>query len=803
MEAVRPQPRDGADSTVATIASRFTGGSQPIPEAAHIARVSAAIVSDKDAAKDASAAHHAFRGSGDDVMSEHLRWQRLEAYARRRAEQEARENLTRYRGSHALALAYTRASLGLPLSDDEVRLLGSAQGELGLDLGFTAESIERERATALALYAQQRSSQEAMEAGAAAHARPPLPPRGPDHVRSPTATAAAEAAAAEAAQREAGEAMSHARAVLDAEAEEVMSLITAIVRDAGAPLSLAEVSSAIHDRTHHFWGQQWEPRHGSLLHFVRSHLTPGVHVLTHNRWLSLAGMPPMPPVPQAPAQGSSVAVGSAGYASAGSQAPLGSAPSSTGTMGALVPHAHSQPQPMVVVPAMMTGMGAPYQQQQQQSMYGGYAAAGDAYGGSYQGYGGQAGAYGAGVSQQQQQQWEWSQWEQQQRQPTSTTSGWSDPFALQQQQQQYGGGTASFNPFDEGQAPAATLTQSRGPSTSISGSEAWEGAGGSEREAALVGRRTLKTLMQVETNMEVNEVPARAGRGTSGIHTRVPSRTEARVPAPVMSMSVLPSAPAYNQQHQYQQQRQQSYQYYGGAGASDELAGAPLHGYALTPPPGTVLVPVVPSAGMVVPGASGVVVSGGRQSGTTSSTITTTTTTSSSSAGRYRGVAGGGTTALTDLRSHTGGGVAGGSGNFEREAERLASSLASRTGSLTEGDESLTWTDFDALFRPILQHGVTLIKHGRSGAPKARRMWFSASFARLMWASDSLMSSERSIPMAEVHTIVYGVGTDNLRSRRARGMLIPAGPGGDEVRAPDGAPGSVQVDCLSRYFPLF
>jgi hypothetical protein len=76
---------------------------------------------------DAKQTHYQYRGKGDDILSEHLLSQRLEALARRRAELEAADFLHRYTGIHAnafaLLLSLSRARLGtyhLPcLPDDD------------------------------------------------------------------------------------------------------------------------------------------------------------------------------------------------------------------------------------------------------------------------------------------------------------------------------------------------------------------------------------------------------------------------------------------------------------------------------------------------------------------------------------------------------------------------------------------------------------------------------------------------------------------------------------------------------------
>lgn len=92
-----------------------------------------------------------------------------------------------------------------------------------------------------------------------------------------------------------------------------------------------------------------------------------------------------------------------------------------------------------------------------------------------------------------------------------------------------------------------------------------------------------------------------------------------------------------------------------------------------------------------------------------------------------------------------------------------------------DGDEALTWQDFDILFRPILIHGFVLIKHGRSGEPKRRRFWMTNSLNRLYWDTNKIMElvrhGQRHINMADVNNIVDGIGTDLMRKKVARGEL--------------------------------
>ena len=241
------------------------------------------------------------------MLSEFERLRRLEAEAQRRAEQEARDNLNRWNGSKALILAYARAKLGLPISEAEAQLLADNAASLELDLNFTAESIERERALALVAWNSNASQQAAAAStsaggggsastpdsaasssggatgtslGAAARPLPSLPPRRPDHIVSASSLS------------QPGEVDQ-----LEAEAAGLMALITDILRASATGLSLPDLSAAIHARTGKRWGSAYEGAHGTLLSFIRKNGTPGYHIITQNRFLSLPGQP-LPPPPE-------------------------------------------------------------------------------------------------------------------------------------------------------------------------------------------------------------------------------------------------------------------------------------------------------------------------------------------------------------------------------------------------------------------------------------------------------------------------------------------------------------------------
>ena len=335
MEAQRP-PRAGPASVpaeaggVAAIASRFTGASLPTTHQAHLSAVEAAKRVQDEAAAAAATALHDWRADGEEALSRHLLLQRLEAYASRAAEREARDDLARFHGSGALALAWVRASLGLSVADDAVDALAHS----GLPLEFTAESIDAARARAF-------------EADGAPPPPPPPPPLArplPLPPPPPPRPSGDDTSAADAA------------AVREAEASELMGLFAELVARHGAPLELGELSVKLHEQTRLFWGSAWEPRHGSLLAFVRAHL-PRHHelVLTQNRWLSLAGMPPVPPPPRAPpAAAAASASGSAGDPGGGGGGGGGALALHSSSLSSSASHA------LVPVPPPWAGPSAAY-----------------------------------------------------------------------------------------------------------------------------------------------------------------------------------------------------------------------------------------------------------------------------------------------------------------------------------------------------------------------------------------------------------------------------------------------------------
>lgn len=118
----------------------------------------------------------------------------------------------------------------------------------------------------------------------------------------------------------------------------------------------------------------------------------------------------------------------------------------------------------------------------------------------------------------------------------------------------------------------------------------------------------------------------------------------------------------------------------------------------------------------------------------------------------------------------------GANGSSRWDVETLAQRAVQR--GLCDGDDALTWQDFDILFRPILA-GFKLWKHGRSGPAKHHRFWMNASLTRLHWDTtklvDLMRTGERHVDMADVVSLVDGVGTDLLRKKLGRGEISTAG----------------------------
>lgn len=381
MEPSRAQqpPADSEGATVSQIASRFAGPSTAQPLEVFLS----AAASDEERARahaaQARALQHKYRGRGD-ALSEHLRQQRLEAMALRRAEQEARANLARYRGSHALALAHQRAKLGLALTNEQRAMLSAAQ----LQISFSAAEVEAEREKALEeAEAELAGYSEAPSAGGdtAAHALSaapmPMPPlsaltaglsgmqlgggdmggaeagqgdgsgsgyhplstsgaAGGNPFASPLAARGVRplpgppglgsgsgsglqsevvgqisaGGAAWPADEPAGTvqtpqpdvnvavgAVDAQVSARDVEAAALLRLITSILQEAGRAMTLPELSTAIASRTGRRWGADMEPVHGPLLHFMRERGTPGYHILSWSKYVSLAGMPIPEPSP--------------------------------------------------------------------------------------------------------------------------------------------------------------------------------------------------------------------------------------------------------------------------------------------------------------------------------------------------------------------------------------------------------------------------------------------------------------------------------------------------------------------------
>ncbi len=84
---------------------------------------------------------------------------------------------------------------------------------------------------------------------------------------------------------------------------------------------------------------------------------------------------------------------------------------------------------------------------------------------------------------------------------------------------------------------------------------------------------------------------------------------------------------------------------------------------------------------------------------------------------------------------------------------------------------------------PLLTKGITVIKHGRRGAPKRRLIFCDEDCSRLYWASDRKRSNLSSLALADITEVREGtapdpdypgqVGTITLRRRRMSVSLSP------------------------------
>jgi hypothetical protein len=76
----------------------------------------------------------------------------------------------------------------------------------------------------------------------------------------------------------------------------------------------------------------------------------------------------------------------------------------------------------------------------------------------------------------------------------------------------------------------------------------------------------------------------------------------------------------------------------------------------------------------------------------------------------------------------------------------------------------------------MLVHGFQIVKHGRSGKPKARLMWLSDDLTELLWRTDRVLDrlvgdGQRGIPMIHVVGVTAGTQTQLLAARVALGRI--------------------------------
>jgi hypothetical protein len=662
----------------------------------------------------------------------------------RLAEAEALAHLHRYRGYGGLALikALERRRLGIPTTDRDAELIRNAEAA-GFQVEWSAADVSRAR-------------EEAMGGGS-----------GGGSTSSPTtATTVTTSSARGGSSNASGDSGAALTDDLADEASSLLTLLVSLVEGAGKPLTLGELSAGLAEQTGASWGSHWELRHGPLLHFLRARASPpgggGYLVLTRNKYLGLEGMPvPAPPTPTAAA------------------APLSTTTTTTSSFGALhalarpgggVPNMHdldSSVPPMLQRSTTAPGGGAVWQSSSSSSSHHPHSASSSLADGPM-----------AAMT------------------TTSTTAASrrhslsypSDPF---------------FDPWaaDAGAAAATTAAASAARAKVEAEAEALRAEAEAEAASrlAMEARRRASeavdasashemTLARIRGELEVDRAREREGRREqelrdAALARRIAEEEHAGLAMRQRTMMTTTTMAAAM------------------TAARPSAAAYPLP-YAAAPGPSQ----AYPPAALLPPPQYALATYGPRHASTTSSTMMSTQMQqqqqqqqqyhhqqrSSSSVASYASTS---SAAFPSPPTSTTFAL-GPYGDLvptphlpssSLDIEAFAQTTVSRGacddgGGDGDGDAGLTAADFDVLFRPMLVHGFTLVKHGRQGPPKKRRFWMSHRLTRLYWDSSKvsevvLGTGERCIEMSEVVQIVDGVGTDLLRRRVGRGEVLASQQG--------------------------
>jgi hypothetical protein len=644
-------------------------------------------------------------------MTEFERIKRLEAEARRRAELEAKERLHKWNGSRALILAVERAKLGLPLSLEEKALLQAST----LAVSYSLAEIEAARNEAL--------NSSAKGGTGASEATPSGPPLGLPTAAAPPARQPSAGSSSES---------DLIREMIAREAKNLLKLVQTILLSSSTCVTLGDLSSEISVKTGRKWGHDFEPRHGQLLQFLRSEgarsLGLSVH---HNKFVSMPNNAhTVPENVQAPHQDQAML-----EAGRGANTSLGD------QRDALVPYS-SDLFAITPVPDPVPPKSA-------------YAQAYDELATTLAGT-------QLGPSPQQTR-------EAQQMSTSSHNINYSlvfDPFEISQQQQQQQQAaristtergryqqTSSSLPIQQTSSQEFTVTmvsdylpQAQGSAKPRQTSVPRSYPAPSPPSHEIVAQTTTSYLVN-QTTQDVNMSGAQmkmirgGGRGSS-------------------SNNGLPPFSQFNG----------SGYNAGSGGAIDDLVSHGRSSPALAPI--RTARPIPPQA----PTATG-------------STSQTTSQTSSSFSSYHASMRPGHTTSSdTDDDAQYAQALAASFAAEDAENEKLAQfalvpaghkpsnvSSSMSTSRYPQLEEAITWADFNVLFRPMLNRGFTLVKHGRSGYPKRRHFWFNTSLTRLFWDTsrflDVLANGDRHIDLRHVIALYDGIQTDLLRRKLAVGEI--------------------------------
>jgi hypothetical protein len=687
-------------------------------------------------------------------MTEFERTKRLEAEARRRAEQEAKENLHKWNGSRALILAVERAKLGLPLSLEEKALLQASK----VTVSYSLAEIEAARNEALSSNIRGQSDSTSFPSSSTTTSRGP----------SSVATPSIEAPSLQKTPINQSES-DLIREMIAREAKNLLKLVQTLLLTSSTCITLGDLSSEISTKTGRKWGHDFEPRHGPLVQFLRSEGAKALGIsVHHNKFVSLPHnahtvpetsitQPQMQQMhPLATLKGEDNVTPTSGQRDAlvpYSQELYALAPASeTLPMKGAYSHAYEELANSLVNTRTSTHLGPtnqqmvreqPQQQQQRQGHSINYSVVFDPF----------------EISQQQYelQQFQQQQLQQQQEASVSTTERNQYVSASTRDSAHHASSQEFTVTMVSDYLPQTHGSRKQVP-TSAQPSYAITTTNAPTLSHDVKGRTTTSYLVN-QTTQDVN---------ISGAHTKMirggPGST---------GSAALPSFSQFNG----------SGYNIGSGGAIDEAVSHGGGGSSTS----RALAPVR----IARPGYQHSSAAPPTMSTSTTTTQSNTQTNSSFSSYHASMRPGHTTSSDTDDDAQYAQALAASFAAEDAENEKLAQlalaptsfkpSTTTNTLSTTSHvgypqlEDNVTWADFNVLFRPMLNRGFTLVKHGRSGYPKRRHFWFNVSLTKLFWDTsrflDVLANGDRHIDLRHVIALYDGIQTDLLRRKLAIGEI--------------------------------